>query len=144
VGAPVEVTQRIVFDTSVVLSALVFQAGKLGWLRAHWLDGGCIPLVSHDTVAELMRVLQRRKFQLTGEEREELLADYLPFCEIVNITRKCSVVCRDAKDQPFLDLAQSGKADLLVSGDRDLLVLAGRTKFLIESPEDYRRTVLES
>jgi hypothetical protein len=28
-----------------------------------------------------------------------------------------------------------------VSGDRDLLVLAGRTKFLIESPEEYRRRV---
>jgi putative PIN family toxin of toxin-antitoxin system len=138
------VTQRIVFDTSVVLSALVFQASKLGWLRAHWLDGGCIPLVSCDTVAELMGVLQRRKFQLTGEEREELLADYLPFCEIVNITRKCSVVCRDTKDQPFLDLAQSGKADALVSGDRDLLAVAGRTKFLIETPEEYRRRVLEA
>ena len=143
-GASVEVTQRIVFDTSVVLSALVFQAGKLGWLRAHWLDGGCVPLASRDTVAELMRVLQRRKFQLMAEEREELLADYLPFCEVVEVTRKCSVVCRDAKDQPCLDLAQSGKADSLVSGDRDLLAVTGRTKFLIETPEEYRRRVLEA
>jgi predicted nucleic acid-binding protein len=31
-----------------------------------------------------------------------------------------------------------------VSGDRDLLVLAGRTKFLIETPEEYRRGVLEA
>ena len=137
-------TQRIVFDTSVVLSALVFQAGKLGWLRAHWLDGGCVPLASRDTVAELMRVLQRRKFQLMAEEREELLADYLPFCEVVEVTRKCSVVCRDAKDQPCLDLAQSGKADSLVSGDRDLLAVTGRTKFLIETPDEYRRRVLEA
>jgi uncharacterized protein len=144
VGASVEVTQRIVFDTSVVLSALVFQAGKLRWLRAHWLDGGCVPLASRDTVAELMRVLQRRKFQLMAEEREELLADYLPFCEVVEVTRKCSVVCRDAKDQPCLDLAQSGKADSLVSGDRDLLAVTGRTKFLIETPEEYRRRVLEA
>ena len=143
-GESVEVTQRIVFDTSVVLSALVFQAGKLGWLRAHWLDGGCVPLASRDTVAELMRVLQRRKFQLMAEEREELLADYLPFCEVVEVTRKCSVVCRDAKDQPCLDLAQSGKADSLVSGDRDLLAVTGRTKFLIETPEEYRRRVLEA
>ena len=136
-------TQRIVFDTSVVLSALVFQAGKLGWLRAHWLDDRCIPLVSRDTVAELMKILQRRKFQLTAEERRELLADYLPFCEIVDVARKCSVVCRDAKDQMFLDLAHCGKADALVSGDRDLLVLAGRTKFLIETAEAYRRRVMD-
>ena len=33
----------------------------------------------------------------------------------------------------------SGKADSLVCGDRDLLVPAGLTKFLIETPEEYRR-----
>jgi putative PIN family toxin of toxin-antitoxin system len=133
------VTRRIVFDTTVVLSALVFQGGRLAWLRGHWLDGGCIPLASRDTVAELVRILQRRKFQLTVEERQELLADYLPFCEIIEATRKCPILCRDVKDQPFLDLAHNGKADSLVSGDRDLLVLAGKTEFLIESPEEYRR-----
>jgi putative PIN family toxin of toxin-antitoxin system len=89
-------------------------------------------------VAELMNILQRRKFQLTAEERHELLADYLPFCEILEATRKCGILCRDSKDQPFLDLAHSGKADSLVSGDRDLLALAGQTKFLIETPEEYR------
>jgi uncharacterized protein len=138
------VTKRIVFDTTVVLSALVFEGGQLVWLRAHWRDGGCVPLASRVTIAELVRTLEYRKFGLTTERRHELLADYLPYCEIVEVTRKCGVVCRDAKDQPFLDLAQSGKADALVSGDRDLLVLARRTKFLIETPEDYRRRVLAS
>jgi len=50
----------------------------------------------------------------------------------------CPQVCRDEKDQPFLDLAQSGRAELLVSGDNDLLALAGQTTFLIETPEAYR------
>jgi putative PIN family toxin of toxin-antitoxin system len=135
------VTQRIVFDTSVVLSALVFQGGKLAWLRAHWRDCGCVPLVSRDTAEELLSVLQRRKFKLTSEEQRELLADYLPYCETVKITKGCPVQCRDVKDQPFLDLAHSGKGDSLVSGDRDLLVLAGKTKFRIEAPEEYRRRV---
>ncbi|MGA9717624.1 MAG: putative toxin-antitoxin system toxin component, PIN family [Acidobacteriaceae bacterium] len=134
-------TQRVVFDTSVVLSALVFQGGKLAWLRAHWRDGGCVPLVSRDTAEELLGILQRGKFKLTSEEQRELLADYLPYCEIVKITKGCPVQCRDAKDQPFLDLAQSSKAESLVTGDRDLLVLVGRTKFLVETPEEYRRRV---
>jgi putative PIN family toxin of toxin-antitoxin system len=136
------VTQRIVFDTSVVLSVLVFQSGRLAWLRGHWSEGGCIPLVSANTVAELVRILDYRKFRLTLERRDELLADYLPYCEVVEVTRRCSIVCRDKNDRPVLDLAHSGKADSLVSGDRDLLVLAGRTKFLLESPEAYRRRVL--
>ena len=135
---------RIVFDTSVVVSAVVLQSSQLAWLRAHWSAGACIPLVSRDTVAELIRILEYRKFRLEAQRRNELLADYLPYCEVVAVTRKCSVVCRDAKDQPFLDLAQSGKADSLVSGDRDLLILAGRTKFLIETPEEYRRSMFAS
>jgi predicted nucleic acid-binding protein len=69
------------------------------------------------------------------------LADYLPYCEVVELTEICAAACRDTKDQPFLDLAQSGKADVLVSGDQDLLVLAGQTRFLIETPEAYRRRI---
>jgi putative PIN family toxin of toxin-antitoxin system len=135
------VKARIVFDTSVVVSAVVLQSSQLAWLRAHWSAGACVPLVSRDTVDELIRILEYRKFRLETQRRNELLADYLPYCEIVAVIRTCSVVCRDTKDQMFLNLAQSGKADALVSGDRDLRVLAGRTKFLIESPEEYRRRV---
>jgi uncharacterized protein len=138
------VTRRTVFDTSVVVSALLFGRGHLAWLRSHWADRRCVSLVSHETAEELARVLRLKKFRLTESEYHEALAAYLPFCEIVEANRKCNVVCRDAKDQPFLDLAQSGKADVLVSGDRDLLVLARRTKFLIETPEEYRRRVLAS
>ncbi len=88
-----------------------------------------------------MRVLGYPKFRLTGDERRELLADYLPYCEVIELTETCTAICRDINDQQFLDLAQSGKADLLVSGDQDVLELAGQTKFLIESPEAYRRRV---
>ncbi len=85
-----------------------------------------------------MRVLAYPKFQLSIDDRRELLADYLPFCEVITPTRQCKILCRDAKDQPFLDLAESGKAECLVSGDRDLLALAGKTPFVIEAPEAYR------
>jgi predicted nucleic acid-binding protein len=33
------------------------------------------------------------------------------------------LVCRDPKDDKFLELALNGKADVIVSGDADLLVL---------------------
>jgi putative PIN family toxin of toxin-antitoxin system len=138
------VIRRIVFDTSVVISALLLRKGQLAWLVGHWRDGGCKPLIARETAAELTRVLRYGKFHLPSDLFHEALAAYLPYCEIVEVTRKRSVICRDTKDQKFLDLAQSGKADSLVSGDRDLLVLAGRTKFLIETPEEYRRRVLEA
>jgi putative PIN family toxin of toxin-antitoxin system len=92
-------------------------------------------------VAELTRVLTYPKFRLSADDRRELLADYIPYCEVVELTERCAAVCRVVKDQPFLDLAQSGHAEVLVSGDHDLLVLAGQTRFLIETPEAYRHRV---
>jgi len=132
------VVPRVVFDTNTVLSALLFASGRLAWLRGHWREGGCLPLVSRATVAELTRVLGYPKFRLSPEDRLELLADYLPYCETMEPAERCDLECRDATDQTLLDLAQSGRAELLVTGDDDLLSLAGQTEFLIESPDAYR------
>jgi putative PIN family toxin of toxin-antitoxin system len=135
------VVPRVVFDTNAVLSALLFASGRLAWLRAHWREAACIPLISRATAEELTRVLAYPRFRLSAGDRLELLADYLPFCETVEAAQRCRSVCRDAKDQPFLDLALSAKADLLVTGDRDILALSGQTPFFIESPESYRRRI---
>jgi putative PIN family toxin of toxin-antitoxin system len=132
------VTRRVVFDTAVVISALAFADGRLTWLRRHWREGDCVPLISSLTVTELTRVLRYPKFSLSAGDRRELLSDYLPFCQVIERTRKSRIICRDTNDQPFLDLALSGRADFLISGDRDLLALAGSTRFLIETPEAYR------
>jgi uncharacterized protein len=139
-----QLARRVVFDTNVVLSALLFPRGRLAWLRAHWCEGEAVPLVSQATLRELMRVLSYSKFRLSEQYRMEALALYLPYCESLIPEDKCPVLCRDAKDQIFLDLAQSGKADILVTGDEDLLVLAGETAFVIETPEEYRRRVFGS
>lgn len=132
---------RVVFDTNVVLSALLFAHGRLSWLVDPWQAEACVPLVSRATAAELMRILAYPKFRLTADEQLEALDGYIPFCEAVEIADSCPVLCRDAKDQPFIDLAQIGKAGILVTGDEDLLGLAGQTSFLIERPEEYRRRV---
>lgn len=134
-------TPRIVFDTTIVVSALLFANGRLAWLRRHWQAGDCAPLLSAATAAELTRVLAYPKFQLARDERDELLAEYIPYCQIIDRLTKCPVACRDANDQPFLDLAESGAANVLVSGDKDLLALAGMTSFTIETPALYRRRV---
>jgi uncharacterized protein len=132
---------RAVFDTNIVLSTLLFSTGRLAWLRNHWAQGQCIPLISPATAAELTRVLAYPKFALAPEDRLELLGDYLPFCHTVRTVRICPVRCRDSKDQPFLDLAQTGRAHVLITGDKDLLALAAKTRFTIQSPENYRASL---
>jgi uncharacterized protein len=117
---------RVVLDTNVVLSALVFRAGAAGQVRQAWQRGLVLPLASSATVQELVRVLAYPKFRLSPAEQDELLADYLPYAETVRIQQPPHAVpdCRDTLDVPFMHLAVAGKAQVLVSGDRDLLAVA--------------------
>lgn len=117
---------RVVLDTNVVLSALVFGGGLPGAVREAWQSGALRPLASAATVQELVRVLAYPKFRLSPAEQEELLADYLPYVQTVRIPNPPPVVppCRDPLDEPFMQLALAGKARVLVSGDRDLLDMA--------------------
>jgi len=127
---------RAVFDTGVVVSALLFRSGPVARLRAHWRAEEVEALVCRETVGELVRVLAYPKFALAADEVELLLAEYLPGTRSVRLPsapRASLPRCRDADDQIFLELALAGGAEVLVSGDRDLLALAGKTPFAIES-----------
>ena len=117
---------RVALDINVVLSALVFGGGAAGRARRAWQQGLLLPLASTATVQELVRVLAYPKFRLSQAEQDELLADYLPYTQIVRIPQPSPQVptCRDVHDEPFMHLALAGKAQVLVSGDRDLLAIA--------------------
>ncbi|HXD40188.1 MAG TPA: putative toxin-antitoxin system toxin component, PIN family [Ramlibacter sp.] len=118
--------RRVVLDTNVVLSALLFGGGPAARVRAGWQAGHLIPLASAATARELVRVLAYPKFSLAAGEQQDLLADYLPWVEVVAIPDPPPRVppCRDPCDMPFLYLAVAGRAHALVSGDKDLLALA--------------------
>ena len=117
---------RVVLDTNVVLSALLFRGGAAAEVRQAWQRERLLPLASTATVQELVRVLAYPKFHLSLAEQDELLADYLPYVETVRIPQPPPKVpaCRDVLDLPFMHLAVTGKAQVLVSGDRDLLSIA--------------------
>lgn len=131
---------RLVLDTNVLLSALLFRNTALSWLRIAWQSEAIRPLVSRDTVAELLRVLCYPKFRLDAAERDDLLADILPWCETVIIPTRPPAVpdCRDPFDRPFLDLALAGRADALVTGDRDLLAVADAFPVPILTPAEMK------
>ncbi len=133
---------RIVPDTNVLVSALLFPAGRLSWLREAWQSEAVVLLASGDTTRELIRVLAYPKFRLTADERDDLLADYLPWCETVDVSERLDTPhCRDPSDRPFLELARAGRADALVTGDDDLLVRARAFSVPILSPNAARDLV---
>lgn len=114
---------RCVFDTNIVVSALLFKDSVPG--RAFFLAlNHEVILVSLATVEELVEVLSRRKFDryLTTEEREEFLESLFAEAEFVEVLEE-SKICRDPKDDKFLNLAAIGGASYIVTGDDDLLIL---------------------
>ena len=133
-----------VLDTNVAVSALVFHAGALSWLRGAWRSGSVCPLASQKTTAELIRVLGYPRFALNAEDQRDLLDDYLPYCQTVVVPVPAPAVpeCRDPFDRPFLELALAGRADALVTGVSDIPELAGALAVPILSPVEFRRRVL--
>ena len=134
---------RVVFDTNIVLSALVF-GRRLAWLRGAWARGVAVPVVCRETTAELLRVLSYPKFELTPAGRDLLLAEYLPFAEAARLPESLPVLpvaCRDRDDVLFIQLALAAKVDYLVSGDSDLGVLRDVAPVPIASVGDLWRRV---
>ena len=118
---------RVVVDTSVVLSCLVFTGSATTRIRIGWQTGRFIPLASTASAKELVRALAYPKFRLSAADQDELLADYMPWVKAIRIPEPPprAPLCRDADDMPFVHLAIAGRARALVTGDRDLLALDG-------------------
>ena len=81
-------------------------------------------MMSTATLAELQEIFNRPKFDryLSKSLRTDFLNALITVIETVEIIQSFSV-CRDPKDDKFLELAVNGNADYIVTGDRDLLVL---------------------
>jgi uncharacterized protein len=130
-------TPRFVLDTNVIVSALLLPDSKPRDAFDRALDLGKI-VISISVFVELEAVLSRGKFDkyLTDEERKEFLAALVREAEYVDITEVIAV-CRDPKDDKFLELAVSGHADCLITGDPDLLALHPFRDIPILRPSAY-------
>ncbi|MBI2320018.1 MAG: putative toxin-antitoxin system toxin component, PIN family [Betaproteobacteria bacterium] len=133
---------RAVLDTNVVVSALLFRSGHLAWLREAWARGEVVPVVSTDTLSELVRVLAYPKFALSADERKNALAHYMENAEAVSAVsvapRSGMPACRHPNDVMFVRLAYASRVDALVTGDADLLALARRSCIPILAPEAFK------
>lgn len=117
--------RRVVLDTNVVASALLFPGPSTGELRRAWKSGEIVPLVCRETTLELMCVLAYPRFGLEDTEIKQLVADYLPFATVVTVGAgpRVGPECRDPNDQVFVELAIEGRAECIVTGDKALLEL---------------------
>jgi putative PIN family toxin of toxin-antitoxin system len=112
-----------IIDTNTLISAFLFKASNPRKAFDKAIETGKIS-ASLETYNEFSEVLLRPKFNKYISTENKLLVlkefkELIIFCEISESIN----VCRDPKDNKFLELAVSAKASCIITGDKDLLVL---------------------
>ncbi|WP_227788887.1 MULTISPECIES: putative toxin-antitoxin system toxin component, PIN family [unclassified Nodularia (in: cyanobacteria)] len=132
---------RIVIDTNVIVSALIFSKSTTMQAFREAKQNGLI-LISVEILSELIDVLSRQKFDryLSREIREDFLASLARETELITISETVDI-CRDPKDNKFLELAISGEATHIITGDKDLLELHPFRHILIVTPSQFLDSV---
>lgn len=133
---------RVVVDTNVWLNYLFFNNSTTSQTVRLLFSQEYAVIASDQTLEEARNVLSRDRFDriLPLELR---LAFYFEIGELSKIITSTSTItiCRDSKDNMFLEVALDGKADYLITRDKDLLELAGNTdphwNFQIVTPRDF-------
>ncbi len=128
---------RFVIDTHVIVSALLFRSLVARQCFDKAINNGRL-LQSIDTIDELDTVLRREKFNkyVTEVERLQFLGELVAQAKFIQIVETI-IVCRDPKDDKFLELAINGNADFIVSGDQDLQVMHPFREIPILSPTAF-------
>jgi uncharacterized protein len=136
-GQKRKITPKVVLDTNVLVSALLFK-GSLSKMVDLWKAGRIKPVFSRPTFQEFKTVLTYPKFALTPNEILILLEEeVLPYFEVVKVIKEVKGTCRDPGDDMFLSCALASEANFIVTGDEDLLVLDQFATVRIINPAEF-------
>jgi putative PIN family toxin of toxin-antitoxin system len=112
---------RVVFDTNVLVAALVFPGGQADAALRRVVEGTDQLVLSRSILGELLEVLGR-KFARDAEELAHVAVFVSDLATVVAPKRRLRVV-KDDPDNRILECALAGKAQAIVTGDKDLLAL---------------------
>jgi putative PIN family toxin of toxin-antitoxin system len=114
---------QFVIDTNVLVSSVLIKKSSSDAALKKARSLGSL-LFSEATFQELQITLSRSKFDkyVSLQVRSEFIFRLRLESELVEILERVDL-CRDEKDNKFLEVAINGKADYLITGDNDLFVL---------------------
>ena len=112
---------RVVFDTNILVSALVFPGGRCDAALRRIIAGTDQLVMSRAILDELLDVLSR-KFARDAEELAHVAVFVSELALIVAPRRRLRVV-QDEPDNRILECALAGRVEAIVTGDKALLAL---------------------
>ena len=127
---------RVVADTNVLVSALIFPGGPPEAVYRLALEGQIELVTSRPLLVELGRVLTE-KFGWLPDRAEEAVAQLIRVAEIVEPGETIADIEADPADNRVLEAAAEGGVDAIVSGDHHLHALQSWRGTVVQSPAAF-------
>jgi len=130
---------KIILDTNIYFSAFIFDRDALNLMD--WCYDNYLVYVSKDSISELTEVLLREKTQkfiknYEISKTEKFIQEIIDRSLVIEQTNTVAI-CRDPRDNKFLEIAQEISADYLITGDNDLLILNQFESTKILKPKEF-------
>jgi predicted nucleic acid-binding protein len=130
---------RVVLETSIVLSALMFGGPTATRLRRAWRHGFCRPMVDDRTLMDLRHQIAATSLGLSLVEQQKMMGEYLPY--VLRVQAREGGGGGSGSPEPagllFVQLALAGQAHLLISSDASLLAMGDRLPFQVLALEPF-------
>ncbi len=133
----------VVFDTNILLSALLSPNGKPFRCLALAKIGQIESVTCQDILDEFAEKLLL-KFQFSEDMTQLAVDEVKSFSRLVSITGNLKAVPDDPDDDMVIDCAVIGKPTHIVTGDKHLLALSNYQEILIMKATDFVNLLSES
>ncbi len=125
---------KLVLDTNTLVSAFFWKWNESDLFEK--IEKGKFKLfISKEILDEIEDVLNRDKFKeiilKTNRKPDEIIQKIISVSHFVIGPKLDIKICRDPKDDKFIECAVNVNADYIVSGDKDLLILKKYKKIKI-------------
>ncbi|CCQ59135.1 putative toxin-antitoxin system toxin component, PIN family [Crocosphaera watsonii WH 8501] len=133
----------VVFDTNILLSALLSPNGKPFRCLALAKIGQIESVTCQEILDEFAEKLLL-KFQFSEDMTQLAVDEVKSFSRLVSITGNLKAVPDDPDDDMVIDCAVIGKATHIVTGDKHLLALSNYQQILIMKATNFVNLLSES
>jgi putative PIN family toxin of toxin-antitoxin system len=126
---------KVVFDSNILIAALLFPGGRAEAAVANIFDGVDDLVISRSIIQEVLSVLAS-KFSRDKEELSRVAVVIGEMGQIVEPSRRLAVL-RDEPDNRILECAVEGNAEAIVTGDKAMLAIGEYEGIRLVTLADY-------
>ena len=127
---------RVVIDTNVLVSGLLSPYGASAEIVRMIVAGALNLLYDARIIYEYREVLSRPKFSFE-KPNVDILMEFIEHYGIPIAAMPLSVHLPDADDEPFLEVAISGKAECLITGNAAHYPMRPKRKTQVLTPRQF-------